>query len=595
MGEAKELAAIDADVSSNNSTDVSKLAVDEKEDLHGFMTELDSMPKGYYYSAEFWGTMFAVGFAIMGGTGGFALAAPNLAFIDADIGPDPNNVWISLVNTLTMAVFMLLVGRLSDLFGRRWLMIGGQILAIIGCIVAATASSVPIMIGAMVLIGIAASAQQCFAIICNEIVPMRFRFLATSFMYIFTLPVSAFGPVISKAFIVNTGPGWRTSFWFMVGVNGLSLLLYYFFYHPPTFNMKFGSRTQIQQVKNVDYVGILLFAAGLTLFILGLSWGGSVYPWKSAATISTIVIGSCCLIVFVFWELYGPVKEPLIPMHLFKNLGWVTSMINLGLGASVYYGMAIIWPSMIAVVYTNDGGASIHSGMLASLIGVMIVAGQLFAGPLVTLIGKTKYQCMFVLITGGGLLASVASCGTEDFTRAAVLISLGCFLIGWNEAVCLVNSGIEVADQQELGTALGLAGSIRSAISTIASTVYVLVLKNRLAVTIPEKVPAALIEAGLPASSVGAFMGGFATGSFEGISGLTPTITSVGLRAYKDANAAAYSTVFLTSLAFSGIAICLSFWNPNVEEKMTNEVAATLNNKGDNQTVITEKTATMGV
>lgn len=85
--------------------------------LHGFESDLDSLPKGYYTSSFFLGTMFATGFGLAAGVGGFALAAPNLALINAELGPDPNYVWISLVYTLTLAVGLLMVGRLSDLFG----------------------------------------------------------------------------------------------------------------------------------------------------------------------------------------------------------------------------------------------------------------------------------------------------------------------------------------------------------------------------------------------------------------------------------------------------------------------------------------------
>lgn len=153
------------------------------------------------------------------------------------------------------------------------------------------------------------------------------------------------------------------------------------------------------------------------------------------------------------------------------------------------------------------------------------------------------------------------------------------FLIGWNESVCLTNAGIELEDQQEIGTAVGMAGSIRSAISTIASTVYVVVLTNRLGQTIPAEVPPAVIRAGLPASSVAAFLAGFTTADFSKVPGLTPTITAVGVAAYKVASAHAYKTVFLTSIAFTGIAVIVSFWAPNVDDRMTQEVAATLHAK----------------
>ena len=45
---------------------------------------------------------------------------------------------------------------------------------------------------------------------------------------------------------------------------------------------------------------------------------------------------------FVLWEIYAPIKEPLVPMHLFRNIEWVSAVILLSLGAGVYYAFAII-------------------------------------------------------------------------------------------------------------------------------------------------------------------------------------------------------------------------------------------------------------
>jgi hypothetical protein len=91
--------------------------VDTEPTIRGFETSESSLPKGYFRSPFFVGTMFATGLGLAAGVGGFALAAPELARINADIGPNGNLTWVSLVYTLTLAVGLLLVGRLSDLFG----------------------------------------------------------------------------------------------------------------------------------------------------------------------------------------------------------------------------------------------------------------------------------------------------------------------------------------------------------------------------------------------------------------------------------------------------------------------------------------------
>lgn len=73
--------------------------------------------------------------------------------------PDPNLVWISLAYTLLLAVGCTLVGRVTDIFGRRRVFVGGSALAEVGCIISATAQSVSMLIGGMTIVG-AASATQ---------------------------------------------------------------------------------------------------------------------------------------------------------------------------------------------------------------------------------------------------------------------------------------------------------------------------------------------------------------------------------------------------------------------------------------------------
>jgi hypothetical protein len=64
---------------------------------------------------------------------------------------------------------------------------------------------------------------------------------------------------------------------------------------------------------------MFLYTAGFILFLFGLSEGGTVYPWDSVQVISFIVIGFATLVAFVLWECYMPLREPFVPMKLFKD------------------------------------------------------------------------------------------------------------------------------------------------------------------------------------------------------------------------------------------------------------------------------------
>jgi hypothetical protein len=113
----------------------------------------------------------------------------------------------------------------------------------------------------------------------------------------------------------------------------------------------------------------------------------------------------------------------------------------------------------------------------------------------------------------------------------------------------------------------------------MCAAIYSAILTNRLNQTIPEQVPAALIQAGLPADSVASFLSALSIGTpaaFTAVNGITPNILAVGAAAYKHASSDAYRTVFLSSIAFSGVGIILTFFTPSVDHRMTGEVSAAL-------------------
>lgn len=115
-------------------------------EIHGFQVDVEALPKGYYRSRFFLGSFLATGLAIMCGTGAFGFAAPILTVINADIGPDDRYVWISLVYNAVLAVFLSPVGRLSDIFGRRYFFVGGAVVAVVGSVVCATAQSITVLV-----------------------------------------------------------------------------------------------------------------------------------------------------------------------------------------------------------------------------------------------------------------------------------------------------------------------------------------------------------------------------------------------------------------------------------------------------------------
>lgn len=219
-----------------------------------------------------------------------------------------------------LACGYIIVGRLSDLCGRRYFFAGGNCLGLIGAIVCSRATSIPNLIGGNVLLGLAASVQTSIPFVMGELIPMKHRFIATGLLYFFAIPCAVFGPAISYGFVAHTAAGWRWVYYFLIITNACATTCWIIFYHPPTYVM-IARKSRWQMIKDFDYIGFVLLVGGLLVFLMGLSWGGSVYPWKSAHVVVCIVVGVVSLIVFVAYEHLRTLPDPIMPLHLFKNLG----------------------------------------------------------------------------------------------------------------------------------------------------------------------------------------------------------------------------------------------------------------------------------
>jgi MFS family permease len=215
------------------------------------------------------------------------------------------------------------MGRLSDLFGRRWIFIGGNTVALIGGIVCATSPNVHSLIVGAAVFGLGEAIQLSFAAAVGELVPNKHRPFALSFIFLTSAPIATFGTVISRKFIENPNLGWRWCFYINIIDMGLAVILLFFCYHPPSFNLLHERKTKREMTRQLDYLGMALWVAGLTIFLLGISWGGVIYPWKSAAVISCIIIGICLLVALGLWETFGKLKYPIIPVQFFKNRGYM--------------------------------------------------------------------------------------------------------------------------------------------------------------------------------------------------------------------------------------------------------------------------------
>ncbi|KIW90840.1 uncharacterized protein Z519_08623 [Cladophialophora bantiana CBS 173.52] len=536
-------------------------------------------PKGYYRSPLFLGTFLAAGLGLAAGNGAFGLAAPALGLINADIGPSASISWVSIVYILTFAIGSTLVGRVTDIFGRRWFFVGGSVIAIVGTVVCARAQNVPTLIGGMTLIGLATASQASYAFVVGELVPIKYRFLAGGGVWFIGLPTNVFAGKTSVSIANNPNLGWRFIFYVLLIMNAISFLCWFFCYHPPTFQMLHHGESAKKFIVGFDYIGFLLFTAGIILLILGLSWGGSIHPWKSAHVIATLVIGGLLLIAFFIYESFWPSDEPYLPLKLVQNVHYIGIIIVMTVVAMVFYGISILWPAMITVVWPSS--IDLYGWKVCAASGVVGLGG-IVGGVVASFIRRLKIFVLTLMIIGTAFTGAVAVVHQDNQSLTVSLMVIGAFALGMIEGIAVTMSGIAIVDQNDIGAAVGFATSVRTLGGAIATTIYTTVLSNRLSSTIPALVPPAAIEAGLPPTSLPALLEvlqGLAP--LSSVPGLTDTILAAARVAYRTASIQAYRSCFYTTIAFGGLGIVGACFVPNRSKKTDKLVAKELHHKRD--------------
>jgi MFS family permease len=103
------------------------------------------------------------------------IPSTTLSYINQELGPSPYYSWITIVWQLGGSIIVSISGRLSDIFGRRYFMITGASISIVGCLVGANGKSIDMMIVSGTLFGIGSGFQEMAYACIQEMLPNKHR------------------------------------------------------------------------------------------------------------------------------------------------------------------------------------------------------------------------------------------------------------------------------------------------------------------------------------------------------------------------------------------------------------------------------------
>jgi hypothetical protein len=321
---------------------------------------------------------------------------------------------------------------------------------------------------------------------------------------------------------------------------------------------------------------------GRILIAAGLSYGGQIYPWDSAHTLATLIVGILLLLCFFVWELYGA-RHPLLPAYFLKNLPFGGIIMAAGSASAVFYPLNVFWPQQISTLWATE---PLRIGWLSCILGGGTLTGQIFGGSLVNR-GRAKWQFVTATVTMTAFIGGMASTNRNTLKTAEALCFLGAFSLGYVENVACTLVPFTQADKN-IGASIGTLISGRTAIATIALAIYSTVQANKFTEYIGTIVVPTAEKAGIAADQIPALLQGFETGSFKGVQGLTPAILDTVTIAYQTAFSKAVKIVYLISIAFGVLAIVGALLSPNPDAKFTTKVARRMHGKENTEATVAD-------
>jgi len=348
------------------------------------------------------------------------VVATALPRIVTDLQGADRYVWVVTAYMLCSTVTIPIYGKLSDVYGRKVMLLIAVGLFTAGSSLSGLSQSMDQLIGFRALQGLGAGGFYPLAIsVVGDLFNPRERGKYQG----------AIGAVAGLSFLI--GPfvgGWFTehiSWHWIFYVNiplALLTLLAVALLLP-------NRRLEAARARDLDYMGVVCFTAGVIPLLIGLTAKSEInsstlqpYSWSDVNVWGPMVAGAFLLLLFAFVE--SRAKQAIVPIDLFKKRNYALSlMMTFLVGLGAYVGV-IFMPRFFQTVHHISATWSGYY-ILPALVGMM--AGAIVGGVLISRIGRYKWLLSgsLTLLILGSYLMTHLSVGTADWTIWAWLLPIG--------------------------------------------------------------------------------------------------------------------------------------------------------------------------
>lgn len=372
--------------------------------------------------------------------------------------------WVFTIYMLTSAITTILVGKLSDMYGRKPFIIIGIIIFSIGAFLAGTSTDIIQLISYRGIQGFGAGMimSTAFTAVGDLFAPRERGKWQGAMSAVFGVS-SVFGPTLGGYIVDNLE--WKWVFWVFLPLGIVALVLIW----------KLFPSTEKKPGQKVDYLGSLFLSSAIVAALLAFSWAGTKYDWDSAQILSLFAAAAVSVIIFILVE--RKAVSPILPLDLFKNsIFTISNIIGFVIGVSMFGGVMYV-PYFIQGVL---GYSATHSSFLTMSMTLGLVFASALGGQIISKTGKYKLQAIIGLcISAAGLyLLSTMTVDTSQYLLVFYLTLVGFGIgIGMTVFTLTVQNAVE---QKLLGVATASSQLFRSVGGTVGVAIMGTLLNSRM-------------------------------------------------------------------------------------------------------------------
>ena len=395
--------------------------------------------------------------------------------IIADLGGFAHYTWLATAYMVTSTIVLPIVGRLTDMYGRKPFFIAGIAVFVIGSLLCGLSQTMTQIIIFRGLQGIGGGILMANAFtVIGDLFPPAERGKYVGLVTAVFGVSAVIGPTLG-GFITDTF-SWHWIFYINIPLGIITIVLFVFFF----------PRFRLDNLKHkVDYTGMTALVLAVVPLMLALSWGGTEYPWVSVPLISLLVLSAAAAIAFPIIE--GKSEEPIVPLRIFKNpivaiSISITFLSGIGMFGSIIF-IPLFFQGVLGLSATTSG--SFLTPMMLSQVFASFASGQLLARTG----GHYRLQGIFglaIMALGLALISRV----TPQTSYASAVVNIA--LIGFGLGITMPLYTIAVQNTvpyNVLGAATSSVPFFRAIGGTVGLSIFGSIMSNRLASEFITKLP----------------------------------------------------------------------------------------------------------